>query len=52
MKNYEKAMELINSETLPDDAEEQLDLLTKQSEGLELSMIEGLAEVLFERRYS
>lgn len=52
MKNYDKAVELINAEPLPDDAEEQLEALAEESEGLELAMIEGLSEALFERRHN
>lgn len=50
MKNYDMAVELINAPQLPDDAEEQLEALVGASEGLERTMIEGLAEALFERR--
>lgn len=50
MKNYDKAIALINSEELPDDAEEQLDSLASDSDDLERIMIEGLSEALFVRR--
>ncbi|MDF7681509.1 hypothetical protein PT300_13295 [Enterobacteriaceae bacterium ESL0689] len=50
MKSYEKALALINAEPLPDNAEEQLEALSDEAEGLELTMINGLAEALFERR--
>ncbi|QGU87075.1 hypothetical protein [Erwinia sorbitola] len=52
MKNYDKAVALINQTELPDDAEEQLDELAEKSEDLEKAMIEGLGEALFERRNS
>lgn len=51
MKNYDEAVKILNTDPLPDNAEELFDTLIVQSEGIEKLMIEGLSEALFTERH-
>ncbi|MGB7799815.1 hypothetical protein [Buttiauxella sp.] len=52
MSNFDKAVELINSIPLPDDAEEQLDALAAdETDEFERYKIASLGEALFETRH-
>lgn len=53
MTNYEKAVALINTVPLPDDAEAQLDALSDaEKDELDKVLIASLGEALFETRYN
>lgn len=53
MTNYEKALALVNTDPLPDDAEAQLDMLIDaERDDFQRMMVSSLAEALFEKRYS
>lgn len=53
MTNFDKAVQLINTKPLPDDAEEQLDRLARtEPDEWERRIIEELGEALFIQRYS
>lgn len=52
MTNFDKAVLLINTKPLPDDAEEQLDKLARtEPDPFDQRLIEELGEALFIQRY-
>ena len=52
MTNYDKAVALINTDPLPDDAEEKLDaLIDSEPDEFQRMMISSLSEALFSKRH-